>query len=76
MGHAHVVTNMVDYGMDVQAAIDAPRVFFDGERHGGRARRAGSDVDGPEARGHSVVLARRPVAAAGRRSSSTGSAAC
>ena len=22
MGHAHVVTNMVDYGMDVQAAID------------------------------------------------------
>ena len=22
MGHAHIVTNMVDYGMDVQAAID------------------------------------------------------
>ena len=31
MGHAHVVTNMVDYGMDVQDAIDAPRMFFEGE---------------------------------------------
>ncbi|MFN0264886.1 gamma-glutamyltransferase [Tepidamorphus sp. 3E244] len=28
-GHAHVVTNMVDYGMDVQAAIDFPRIFMD-----------------------------------------------
>src|SRR5262249_59112578 len=27
MGHAQVVTNIVDYGMDVQAAIDAPRAF-------------------------------------------------
>jgi len=30
-GHSHVVTNMVDYGMSPQAAIDAPRSFsFDG----------------------------------------------
>jgi gamma-glutamyltranspeptidase/glutathione hydrolase len=28
-GHARVVTNMVDYGMDPQAAIDAPRAFSD-----------------------------------------------
>ena len=27
VGHAHVVPNIVDYGMDVQAAIDAPRFF-------------------------------------------------
>ncbi|MDU8929255.1 gamma-glutamyltransferase family protein [Alisedimentitalea sp. MJ-SS2] len=26
-GHARVVTNMIDYGMDPQAAIDAPRCF-------------------------------------------------
>ena len=32
MGHAQVVTNIVDYAMDVQAAIDAPRAFFVGER--------------------------------------------
>jgi gamma-glutamyltranspeptidase/glutathione hydrolase len=28
-GHAHIVSNLVDYGMDVQAAIDAPRSFLD-----------------------------------------------
>ena len=32
MGHAQIVLNMVDYGMDVQSAIDAPRVFFEGEK--------------------------------------------
>jgi gamma-glutamyltranspeptidase / glutathione hydrolase len=29
MGHAYLVTNMIDFGMDPQEAIDAPRVFFD-----------------------------------------------
>ena len=33
---------MFDYGMDLQSAIDAPRAFFDGEQHGGRARHAGT----------------------------------
>ncbi|WP_370269874.1 gamma-glutamyltransferase family protein, partial [Nioella sp.] len=28
-GHAHFVSNLVDFGMDVQAAIDAPRSFLD-----------------------------------------------
>ncbi|MDF0602999.1 gamma-glutamyltransferase family protein [Psychromarinibacter sp. C21-152] len=28
-GHAHFVSNLVDFGMDIQAAIDAPRSFFD-----------------------------------------------
>ena len=31
MGHAHFITNIVDYGMDVQAAIDHPRMFYEGE---------------------------------------------
>ncbi len=26
-GHAHMLSNMIDFGMDVQSAIDAPRVF-------------------------------------------------
>lgn len=30
-GHAQVLTNMVDYKMDVQEAIDHPRIFFDGD---------------------------------------------
>ncbi|MCB1757891.1 MAG: gamma-glutamyltransferase [Gammaproteobacteria bacterium] len=28
MGHAHVLTNLVDYGMDPQEALDHPRVFW------------------------------------------------
>ncbi|MGH1352991.1 MAG: gamma-glutamyltransferase [Methyloligellaceae bacterium] len=30
-GHVHVLTNMYDYGMDPQEALDSPRVFFEGE---------------------------------------------
>ncbi|MCZ7643392.1 MAG: gamma-glutamyltransferase [Pseudorhodoplanes sp.] len=31
MGHAHFISNLVDHGLDLQAAIDMPRVFFEGE---------------------------------------------
>jgi gamma-glutamyltranspeptidase/glutathione hydrolase len=27
VGHAHLISNLVDYGMDVQEAIDNPRSF-------------------------------------------------
>jgi gamma-glutamyltranspeptidase/glutathione hydrolase len=30
MGHAYVMTNMLDFGMDPQEALDSPRVFFEG----------------------------------------------
>jgi len=30
-GHARFITNMVDYGMDAQTAIDAPRSFAEGD---------------------------------------------
>ena len=29
LGHAHVLSNIVDFGMDVQEAIDAPRAFWE-----------------------------------------------
>lgn len=29
IGHTHVVTNLVDYGMDPQEALDAPRTFYE-----------------------------------------------
>jgi len=28
VGHAHVLSNVMDYGMDVQEAIDCPRAFY------------------------------------------------
>ena len=31
MGHVFVMSNMFDYGMDPQEALDAPRVFFEGD---------------------------------------------
>ena len=30
-GHAHFLTNLLDYRMDVQSALDFPRVFHDGK---------------------------------------------
>jgi gamma-glutamyltranspeptidase/glutathione hydrolase len=31
MGHVYIMSNMFEYGMDPQEALDAPRVFFEGE---------------------------------------------
>ena len=30
MGHVYVLSNMLDYGLDAQAALDHPRVFIEG----------------------------------------------
>ncbi len=60
MGHVQIVNNMIDYGMDVQQAIDCPRFFFEGEQtvveHGTPA----ATVDGLKARGHKVAMAPTP----------------
>src|SRR5262249_1652702 len=52
MGHAQVVTNIVDYAMDVQAAIDAPRAFFVGETTVVERGLPRTCVEGLRARGH------------------------
>jgi gamma-glutamyltranspeptidase/glutathione hydrolase len=30
-GHAHFISNLMDYGMELQTAINQPRLFFEGE---------------------------------------------
>ena len=30
-GHAHFISNLMDYGMELQSAVDQPRVFFEGD---------------------------------------------
>jgi len=54
VGHAHVVTNRLDYGMDVQQALDSPRAFPAGKgvevEHGLSA----AAREGLAARGHEV----------------------
>jgi gamma-glutamyltranspeptidase / glutathione hydrolase len=58
-GHAHVIGNIVDYGMDVQAAIDAPRAFYDGEQTLVERGIPAETIEGLRSRGHDVVP--RPV---------------
>jgi gamma-glutamyltranspeptidase / glutathione hydrolase len=60
MGHAQIVTNIVDYAMDVQAAIDAPRAFFVGGTSVVERGLPGASVEGLRARGHEVALASSP----------------
>ena len=51
-GHVHVLSNILDYGMDVQAAIDCPRAFHFGDRYL-LERGIGEDVErGLRALGH------------------------
>lgn len=54
VGHSHVLSNMIDYGMDPQEAIDSPRVFHI-EGRLDIERGLGQEVmDGLAAKGHQV----------------------
>jgi gamma-glutamyltranspeptidase/glutathione hydrolase len=59
MGHVHVLTNLVDFGMDVQEAIDFPRAFFEGEKTMVERGVPPATVEGLRKRGHNV--AERPL---------------
>jgi gamma-glutamyltranspeptidase / glutathione hydrolase len=60
MGHVQMVLNMVDYGMDVQSAIDAPRAFFAGGQTVVERGMPPATVEGLLARGHDVAIAPTP----------------
>jgi gamma-glutamyltranspeptidase/glutathione hydrolase len=62
-GHAHVVSNLVDYGMDVQEAIDAPRIFWGDDRVTLRAEHSVPEatVQALVARGHKVERSPGPI---------------
>jgi gamma-glutamyltranspeptidase/glutathione hydrolase len=64
MGHAHVITNLVDFGMDVQAAIDAPRVFFEGETTVVERGISSQTIEGLKQRGHKVAVRPQPLGGA------------
>ncbi len=59
MGHAHFIVNTVDYGMDLQGALEHPRVFFAGEVTEIERGVSASAIEGLRARGHDVQL--RPL---------------
>ena len=60
MGHVQFVANTIDCGMDLQQAIDAPRVFFEGELTLVERGMPAATVEGLKARGHQVMLAPAP----------------
>jgi gamma-glutamyltranspeptidase/glutathione hydrolase len=56
MGHAHFVSNLVDYGMDVQAAIDFPRAFFEGPQTMVERGIPQAVLEGLKSRGHDIAV--------------------
>jgi gamma-glutamyltranspeptidase/glutathione hydrolase len=63
-GHARLLTNMQDFGMDVQTAIDAPRCFAE---HGGLTVETGYADSVAQAladKGHIVKRATKPIGGA------------
>jgi gamma-glutamyltranspeptidase/glutathione hydrolase len=61
MGHVHVIQNIVDFGMDVQAAVDLPRAFYEGEATMVEGGVPAATVEGLKARGHTVKLRPSPL---------------
>jgi gamma-glutamyltranspeptidase/glutathione hydrolase len=65
MGHAHFLGNLFDFGLDLQEAIDLPRLYAPPAGpvlvEGGIPQ---ASVDGLAARGHAVVRAGKPIGGA------------
>ena len=60
MGHVQLLLNMLDYGMDVQQAIEAPRVFFVGEDTAAERGVPAAAIEGLRRRGHRVSTPETP----------------
>jgi gamma-glutamyltranspeptidase/glutathione hydrolase len=60
MGHVQLVLNLIDYGMDVQQAIDAPRAFFVGEDTALERGMPAATIEGLKKRGHRVTTPETP----------------
>jgi gamma-glutamyltranspeptidase/glutathione hydrolase len=65
MGHAYILSNHFDFGLDLQEAIDLPRVFA--TPGGPVAVESGVPADrraGLEARGHDLMPSKKPIGGA------------
>ncbi len=59
-GHARLLANLLDYGMDPQEALDCPRVFAMGERVDVEKSLPADTLLGLQRRGHALTLAPKP----------------
>jgi gamma-glutamyltranspeptidase/glutathione hydrolase len=60
MGHAQLISNIVDYGMDVQQAIDLPRAFMVGDVSAVERGLPPATIEGLRRRGHHVAAVPSP----------------
>jgi len=60
-GHTRVLANVIDYGLDVQAAISMPRVFATGSLVNIEKTFPAATYDGLRARGHVLNFAPAPL---------------
>jgi gamma-glutamyltranspeptidase/glutathione hydrolase len=63
-GHARVVSNIVDFGMEIQEALDAPRAFADASGLALETTHAGETFAALGARGHVTRWAEDPIGGA------------
>ncbi|HEX2216123.1 MAG TPA: gamma-glutamyltransferase, partial [Xanthobacteraceae bacterium] len=61
MGHAWFISNLIDYGMDVQAAIDLARLFFEGQQTVVERGVSATTTAGLKSRGHDVAVRAMPL---------------
>ncbi len=59
-GHAHLLTNVLDFGMDLQEAMDSPRVFYKGQQIVAERGVPMATIAGLQQRGHEVTFAAEP----------------
>jgi gamma-glutamyltranspeptidase/glutathione hydrolase len=60
-GHANLISNLVDFGMDPQTALEAPRMFFDGASLTAEQSVPEKTRAALAQMGHDVVLAELPI---------------
>jgi gamma-glutamyltranspeptidase/glutathione hydrolase len=60
-GHAHVISNIVDFKQDPQAALDAPRVFFENGMVVAERGVPMKSLAGLQARGHRTLISAEPL---------------
>jgi gamma-glutamyltranspeptidase/glutathione hydrolase len=61
MGHAHLVSNLLDYGLDIQEALDCPRAFYEKAQLEIEEGLPAATVAGLKDRGHDMIPAESPL---------------
>lgn len=59
-GHAHLLSNMIDFGMDIQEGLDCPRAFYVGDQLSVEQSMPEATIKDLQARGHDIAVLELP----------------